>query len=172
MSWSVHRDARAMDMTPYCQSIAQKQGTSPSRRVRRHRCSAHVGRRRCSAQRRTRNGHDPILPEHCSKAGHFAITTNGQTQVQQGHVQQTSLGQRAGGGADQPSHTVGNPPSATIQGLQVVEDLRACTLPRGGHRIRRRRRVERVHHCPARRSLVALAFTAAVALQDCLHMTG
>ena len=34
------------------------------------------------AQRRTRNGHDPILPEHCSKAGHFAITTCAQTQVQ------------------------------------------------------------------------------------------
>ena len=44
------------------------------------------------AQRRTRNGHDPILPEQCSKAGHFAITTCAQTQVQQGHVQQTSWG--------------------------------------------------------------------------------
>ena len=28
---AVHRDARAMDMTPYSQSIAQKRGTSPSR---------------------------------------------------------------------------------------------------------------------------------------------
>ena len=27
----MHRDARAMDMTPYSQSIAQKQGASPSR---------------------------------------------------------------------------------------------------------------------------------------------
>ena len=31
MSRLVHRDSRAMDMTPYSQSIAQKQGTSPSR---------------------------------------------------------------------------------------------------------------------------------------------
>ena len=61
------------------------------------------------AQRRTRNGHDPILPEHCSKAGHFAITTNGQTQVQQGHVQQTSLGGRELGGG-QINHHI---PSAT-----------------------------------------------------------